>query len=236
MDEPLKNLIALCEEEKIKLSKFIDECLAEGEYLMAHHHSGALHQLNRTLQTLHTFCDPLYNTKQFQLTNLRMWEKRIAEAENDVWKELYAKQIKLTEEIIAQLSNTQTQKEQPEAISFFDDTLINLFSNKIKNVRLTLNKTEKLHLAFVYTKNSLKVTLPYLKQHIRRFILYDENIMILQKFGFEIAASDTKLILILTGSKHEILESLKLILSKIVFEIFYVKEFENESYIEFTEK
>jgi hypothetical protein len=78
--------------------------------------------------------------------------------------------------------------------------------------------------------------LPYVKHHIKKWTLYDENINSFKNLGFELAESETKLILILTGEKEVILNRVKLILSKVVFEIFYFKEFENESYIEFKEK
>jgi hypothetical protein len=54
--------------------------------------------------------------------------------------------------------------------------------------------------------------------------------------GFSFTKNESKLVLELKGDKDEILGNLKITLSKIVFEIFYFKEFTNESYIEINEK
>ena len=78
----------------------------------------------------------------------------------------------------------------------------------------------------------LKVILPYVKQHIKKWILYDDKITSLKNLGFYFIENETKLILTLTGDKEDILKRIKPILAKIVFEIFYFKEFDNESYIQ----
>ena len=80
------------------------------------------------------------------------------------------------------------------------------------------------------------MTLPYVKKHTKKLILHDDNINSFKNLGFNLTENETKLNLTLTGDKENILNRLKLILSKIIFEIFYFKEFENESYIKFTEK
>jgi hypothetical protein len=50
--------------------------------------------------------------------------------------------------------------------------------------------------------------------------------------GFAFTEDESKLVLKLQGDKDEVLKELKIVLSKIVFEIFYFREFDNESYIE----
>ena len=47
---------------------------------------------------------------------------------------------------------------------------------------------------------------------------------------------ETKLILILKGSKEIIESKLKIVLSKVTFEVFRHREFKNDSYIEIKEK
>ena len=82
----------------------------------------------------------------------------------------------------------------------------------------------------------MKVTLPHVKKLSKKWILYDDRINSFKNLGFDLAENNTKLILTLTGDKEKILKRVKIILSKIVFEIFYFKEFDNESYIQFTDK
>lgn len=50
------------------------------------------------------------------------------------------------------------------------------------------------------------------------------------------AENRSKLVLTLVGDKREILNKLNHVLAKIAFEQFYFKEFENESYIQYTDR
>ena len=236
MDNQLKLLISLYEEEKIRLQKLIDECLVETEYLMAHYHSEALYQLNGRLQTLHNIDDKLYDEKSYKLNRIKGLEKHIATEASDLMKEYYSKDILKAKEELEKLNEIHNQQTQPKDPSLLDEVLQRLIQKKIKNLKLILKREDNLFLAFSYSNKILKVTLPYVKQHIRKWTLYDDNINSFKYLGFELTENESKLTLKLSGNKDDILVKLKVILSKIVFEIFYFKEFDNESYIQFTEK
>ena len=75
MDDQLKTLIAACEEEKTRLQILIDEYLKEEEYLLAHYHSNALHDLNKKLRILHNFDDEFYDNKESQINKIRYYER-----------------------------------------------------------------------------------------------------------------------------------------------------------------
>ena len=77
MDNQLKLLISLYEEEKVQLQKLIDECLAETEYLMAHYHSQALYQINGRLQTLKNIDDKLFDEKDFRQRRIDSLQKQL---------------------------------------------------------------------------------------------------------------------------------------------------------------
>ena len=83
VDNQLKLLLSLYEEEKIRLQKLIDECLVETEYLMAHYHSQALYQLNGRLQTLHNIDDKLYDEKDFRQRGINGLQKQIETESSD---------------------------------------------------------------------------------------------------------------------------------------------------------
>lgn len=236
VDNQLKLLISIYEEEKVRLQKLIDECLVEAEYLMAHYYSQALYQLNGRLQTLHNIDDKLYDEKYFRQRRIEDLQKQIASESSDYMKEYLEKGLIREKEALEKLNQIPKQATLPDNETLLDETLKKLIANKIKNLKLVLKKSDNLFLGFSYSNKVLKVTLPYVKQHTKKWALHDDNINSFKNLGFNLSEAETKLILTLTGDKEDILNRLKLILSKIVFEIFYFKEFDNESYIEFTDK
>jgi hypothetical protein len=235
VDDQLKLLISVYEEEKIRLQKLIDACIAETEYLMAHYHSEALHQLNGRLQTLNNIDDNLYDEKESRQRWINDLQKKIEAESLTNMKEYLEKRLQHEKEALERLNQTPKQA-TPGHETLLDETLKKLVDKKIKNLRLVLKKTDNLYLRFSYSKKVLKLTLPYVKQHTKKWILNEDHINAFKNIGFELAESETKLCLTLTGDKEDILNRVQLILSKIVFEIFYFKEFANESYIQFSDK
>ena len=75
VDDQLKTLIALCEEEKSRLQILIQEYLKDEEYLLAHYHTNALYQLNQKLRILHNFDDEQYDNKESLRNRIRYYEK-----------------------------------------------------------------------------------------------------------------------------------------------------------------
>jgi hypothetical protein len=236
MDNQLKLLISLYEEEKFRLQKLIDESLVESEYLMAHYHSQALYQLNGRLQTLKNIDDKLFDEKYFIQRRIDGLQKRMGTESSDYMKDYYVKDLQRAKEELEKLNQIPKPATLPGNYNLLDETLKKLVDKKIKNLKLILKKADNLFLGFSYSKKTLKVTLPYVKQHIKKWVLYDDNISSFRNLGFNLIENETKLTLTLTGDKEDILKRLKVILSKIVFEIFYFKEFDNESYIQFTDK
>lgn len=236
VDNQLKLLISLYEEEKVRLQKLIDDCLVETEYLMAHYHSQALYQLNGRLQTLHNIDDKLYDDKHFKQRGIDFLQKQIASESSDYMKEYLEKRLVSEKEALEKLNQISKEATVSGNETLLDETLKKLVDKKIKNLKLILKKADNLFLAFSYSNKVLKVTLPYVKQHTKKWTLYDDNIISFKNLGFSLGESETKLTLTLNGDKAEILNRLKFVLSKIVFEIFYFKEFDNESYIQFTDK
>ncbi|HEY5465232.1 MAG TPA: hypothetical protein VIJ95_18365 [Hanamia sp.] len=217
MDNQLKLLISLYEEEKVRLQKLIDECLVETDYLLAHYHSQALYQLNGRLQTLKNIDDKLYDEKNFRQRRIDGLQKRIETESSDYIKEYYEKDLQRAKEELEKLNQIPKQAALPDNETLFDETLKKLVEKKIKNLKLILKKTDNLFLEFSYSRKILKVTLPYVKQHIKKWILYDDNINSFQNIGFDLTENEAKLTLTLTGDKEDILNRLKIILSKIIF-------------------
>jgi len=236
VDNQLKLLISLYEEEKIQLQKMIDECLVETEYLMAHYHSQALSQINSKLQTLKNLDDNLFDYKNFRQKRIDSIQKELEFESLDYIKEYHLRDIQQLKEELEKLNQISNLSVSKNNVELLEETLKKLLDKKVKNLTLILQKTNNLVLRFSYSKNVLKVTLPHVRQHKKKWILSNYDIEAFEKLGFNLTENETKLVLILTGDKESILNHLKLILSKVVFEIFYFREFENESYIVFTEK
>ncbi len=235
VDNQLKLLISLYEEEKLRLHKLIDESLVESEYLMAHYHTQALYQLNGRLHALKNIDDKLFDEKYLIQRRIEGLQKRMETESSDFMKEYYFKDLQRAKGELEKLNQIPKQATIPDNDNLLDETLKKLVDKKIKNLKLILKKGDNLFLGFSYSKKTLKVTLPYVKQHIKKWVLYDDHINSFRNLGFDLIENETKLTLTLTGDKEDILNRLKVILSKIVFEILYFKKFGNESYIQFTD-
>jgi hypothetical protein len=236
VDNHLKLLISLYEEEKIQLQGLIAQCLGDMEYLMAHYHFQALSRLNGRLQTLKNIDDKLFDSKYFRQERIDRLQKQMETESSDYMKSYYLKELQRAKEELEKLSQIPKPATASAQETLLDEMLKKLMGRKVKNLKLILKKSDNLFLGFSYSNKVLKATLPNLKQHTKKRILFDGDINAFKSLGFSLTESETKLTLTLTGAKEDMLNRLKLILSKVVFEIFYFKEFINESYIEFTDK
>ncbi len=214
----------------------MEAALGDEEYLLAHYHSEALQRLNKTIRALKNIDDNLFDRKEFEQRRIDRLKKQI-EAENLAYmKEYYIKELEDTEEKLKELNRIPQQEALTGNKTLLDESLKKLMDKKIKNLKLILKRADNLFLAFSYSGKVLKVVLPRVKQHVKKGLLFKSNINSFQGLGFRLNESETKLILALTGEKEDVLSRLKLILSKIAFEIFYCREFDNDSYIQFTDK
>lgn len=236
MENKLKLLISLYEAEKVQLQKLIDESVAEGEYLLAHYHSEALYQLNGRLQILNNIDAKLFDEKAIKQSGIIHLQELLKSENSDYMIEYLEKELRHKTEELEKLKQVSKQPAIPENEDLLDETFEKLIAQKIKNLKLILKKEDNLFVAFSYSKKVLKVTLPHIKVFTKKWILTDDNINSFKNSGFILNDNETKLTLTLTGSKEVILKNLKLILPKIFFEIFYYKQFDKESYIQFTER
>lgn len=237
MDSQLTLLISIYEEEKAQLQKDIELYLAEKEYLMAHYKSEALFQLNSRLQKLHNLEDPLYDQKEHLQRSLKQSQRQLASETEPYMKDLYDRWIREAQEELEKL-NQVSIVQMPSMIpqTFFDETLERLLKKEIKNLKLVLDQQQNLFLQFSYTKKKLTIILPDIHAHLKKWVFYEDQLTVLKNTGFQLSADGNRLMLSLTGEKAAILSQVKVILCKIIFEIFAFREFRNESYVCFTEK
>lgn len=233
MDHQLQLLIDLYEEEKEQLQQRIDACLADQEYLMAHYHSRALFQVNRRLQTLHNINDPLYDRKSSLQRSIHGLQKRFASETNTSLKNFYQEQISNEEKELEKLSQFQLPAITDGKKPLLRQTLERLLEKEIKNLELVLHQRDNLLLQFSYSKQVLKIVLPRVKQLCRKGILNDYHIDHFENAGFQL--TQNRLTLLVPGIRSDIPDKAITILSGIVFDLFYFKDFAQQSYIRFTE-
>lgn len=237
MDDQLALLLSLYEAEINQLEKRIEESLADKEYQMAHFHSKVLYRLNRKVQTLRAIEDEFSEEKYLiglSLKHLYAKLDTVTNMEEKVWLNEAIEERKARLEKLNSIK--PIEKTSNIGTSFFYETLRRLLSKEIKNVKLVLSKKDNLCLLFSYDKKTLRITIPHIKQHLKSQLIVQYQLILFEKNGFILSVSDSRLVLNLTGNKEEILCRAKIILSKIVFEIFNFKDFANESFIQFTEK
>lgn len=234
-DDQLRTLIFLYEEEKIQLQKRIEESLTESEYLMAHFHSEAMFELNTKLRTLHNLDDRLYDEKEFLKQKIGWMQKFLETEGSDYMTAYYKQELALAEGELKALNHIPKEAYFQHRETFLDEIINKMLAHKIKKLKLVFKKKDNFFLSLTYSKKVLKLTIPYVKQHTKSQLLHEENMIHLGKLGFILADNETRLTSQLTGNKDAILTRLKVMLSKIVFEVFYYKEFYNDTYIEFKE-
>jgi hypothetical protein len=235
LESKLSTLIAYYEEEKNTLLQLIDKCVKEEEYELAHFHQTALYLLNQKLQTLKNIEGKFYDEKSFKQKTIDLLEKELQSTNVEYLKENLTSVLLQRKEELEKLNQSSNKTDASGSVNIFDETLMSLFDKKIKSFKLILKKAANLFFEFTYYGKTLKITLPFIKQHIKKSTFHYDHLESFEKLGFKLTG-ENKLVLTVTGNKEEIEKKLKIILSKIVFELFYFKEFQNESYIEIKAK
>ena len=144
MDNQLKLLISLYEEEKIQLQILIDEYLAETDYLLAHYHSQALFQLNGRLQTLKNIDDKLFDQKDFKRRLIDTLQIQVENESSEFMKEFYLNDIQRIKKELECLNQISKSEKLSSNEILLDETLKKLLNSKIKNLKLILKKTDNL--------------------------------------------------------------------------------------------
>ena len=236
MDNQLKLLISLYEEEGVRLQALINECLQESEFLMAHYHSNALFQLNQKLYTLKSIDDKYFNQKNFLQLEIGRWQQELDAEPIEALKEHYRKNL---HRLISEIEKLDMESGYPGTAGNehdLDEVISKLLQGKIKNLKLILKRSCNLYFDIIYAERKLNLVLKQIKLHIKNGVLNEQQVKSFTQLGFVSSANNTKLILQFNGEKSKMHAECKLVLSKLVFEVFRFTSFENDSYISFTEK
>ena len=235
VDDQLFHLASLAEEERDRLKALIFNCLKESEYLIADHHQKALNRIESLLSKLNSFADPHYDEKAHRLNMIQYYKVMASEQEHPKIKEYYHNQIEQEKAILEELSRKTEQLGKSEIVQVFEPALQRLLLGQIKNLQFIISKEKNLLLKFSYSKKVLKLSLPDISRLLKDRVVYDYQLVLLGNFGFEYTKGKHRMVLTVSGSKEIVAEKLRVVVARILFDVFNYKEFTGQSYISFTE-
>lgn len=235
MNNQLSDLIAYYEEEKNRLLDLLNDYITESDYIAAHHHSMALAKVNYQLNIFYHLQDKAYSGKANLLGIIDSYEKQIESGISEFERNYYLKIIQKEREKLDKLRQSELSLDHIEHQDLLDSTLFKLIDKRIKYFNLILIKKKNFYLNFRLSKKQFVISLDNIKRHVKKHALYEGQINSLERSGFIFSSNRNKLTLFLPYAGSKDINSVKLILIKIVFEIFHFSEFENESYIEYKE-
>ena len=257
MENDLDICIALYEHEKSQLESMIQEYLIDVEgpdYLSAHYHQQALFKTNRILDKLYKIKDPLYPQKKSIQRQISIIETRIEELKKNGSN--YKSHIKLRDSeevkqkwlnqylnILNQNLNDLIKKldqlhKQPieNTLNLENQVLTNILDDltakRISQFKLILNRSINFYLQFFYKKNHVNIIIPNIKFMLKNHHIWKSQIEHFQKIGF-IQVNSNRLLYTLKISNIENLNKIKLLLTKIIYEVFVDDQFRNEHFIDF---
>ena len=228
----LDELIDFHEIEKSSLERMIDECIQEMDFKFARYYSKALRQVNRKLRTLKNFIDPFYDTKINLQSTKSIYELRIINEEFDSLKFFYQKQISEINKRLDQL-HQQKNKEILDGQEF-DDAIFDLVEGRIRGFKFHLKKEENFYLEFRrIEKIFLSISFTPAGNIKDDYLFWKWYLRPLKGLGFTFNEENDCLEYIydLKSFKNSI--SLKTFVSRILFDVYYYKDFDNPAYIEY---
>jgi hypothetical protein len=232
LNTDLQTLIGVLEEEKLNLLQLIDSSVKDQEYIYAHSHFKALKQINRRLQTLKNLEDKLYDEKYFKEESIKRLKKELESDTYEGLKSMLSRMIANSEEELRKLKEKPKEAPSEDNHHIISDHLDLVVTKKILGFRLVLNGADDLSLEIRRSNGSMKLTLPHIKKLKRNYILSRKKISKLKALGFQLPGKEEKLVLNIPLEETGLRQKISIILSVIVFEVFYFKELGGKSYIE----
>jgi len=154
---------------------------------------------------------------------------------SDHLREYMNRLIETNQKELQRLNEIPKKHKQESGSHVLDSHIEMLLGRKLRVFRIILMKNENLLLEIKRIKGIIRITLPYVNRLIKNYILFDERINKFKGLGFQFTDKGDKLIKSMSGDTEELRLSLRTLLAIIVFEIFYFKEFDKDTYIEIEE-
>lgn len=226
-------MIQELEKEQASLKRLIEDSVQNQEFLMAHFHAEALENINRQLQTLRNLEDKNFDNKRSIESSIRICERQLELDHSDTFKRHLQSQILRLKQELDQLN----ERSKVGAIDsdILTKYLESFVRNKLKGIKVILRRSSSFIFLIKRHRSGVRIMIPNLKALRKNYIINDENIRHFYALGFVIDDRESRLTLILSRDKNDLLTALKKIMVKIVFEIFYFRNFAGDTFIEVQE-
>ncbi|RAV97804.1 hypothetical protein DQQ10_26900 [Pseudochryseolinea flava] len=203
-------MIQELEQEKANLKNLIDDAVKNGEYLTAHFHQEGIAIINKKLHTLNNLDDKNFDKKSLA--------------------EIFG--------IPTQDDDTFSTSREKETDALTESSILfehlgELLSRKIKGINIVLKKSANLALRLSTDGAILKIEVSNVQALRKSMTITNHGLDHFIALGFTIEEGGDKLTF---RQKHQDAETslheIQTIISKIVFDIFYFKEFRGETFLE----
>lgn len=224
MKSDLDQIIEYLESESQSLDSSIKESLAEYDYLYAHYKQEGLGRLNNHLDTLKQFKDPNYGKRQ----DMERWIEWMNILNNNRSNSVFEEDVAAKKSELEKLNRNPVRKYFNDA-QLIDEALFDLMENRINRFRLYISKSDDFYLDFEIVASTLRIShQPDARFNDYEYLQYisaddDDNekrLYPLESLGFRWEDDDNKLVFIYNVKNIREATSIKILLSRIVYEKF----------------
>ncbi|MBF9140004.1 hypothetical protein [Hymenobacter properus] len=233
MRRKLNQLIVHYEAERRLLNEQLNECVEEFDHGMAHRFSKGLFLVNMQLQTLYNLRDHRHDEKVAALRHIESLEKFSQQERAGHRGGYYAAWIADERKKLAEWE-AQVRLPRPQTTAVAE-ALHKLLHGRITGFTLTLSRAMGLYLTFRLARRTLIITLPEVRRHREHYHLPKKRRRVLQRLGFRRYDQGDKLISFRPLATDADIGPAMSMLSYMAFELFYFREFDQESYLSYFE-
>ena len=229
----LQEVIEYYENEKRWLTASIREFLSDEEYLMAHYQSEGLSRIKHTLRILHGFQNPYYDRTELLTYQKESLEKAISKPGEHL---LGIDQLKqwLTEIEAELLELTGKKYEQRPDRQEFDDAIFDIVEGRSQGFRLHLKKESHFWIDFrLQDRHFIKISITPVHAITEEYLLGNYQIDTIKNLGFDFDEATGILHYSYTITGFKTAFFIKTLVARIIFDVFYFKEFDNPSFMEY---
>ncbi|WP_231425433.1 hypothetical protein [Pedobacter sp. Leaf250] len=225
MNEELNELIVSYEDEREELTKRLNECLEDFDYLGAHKFQKGIAIANHQLVILNSIKDPSYQ-KKTELENMIRYYDRLKTI-SPLISDYIDEQVAKTNVELNILSN---QKVDPFYDGQeFDDAIFDLAYSKILSIVFHLKKSSNLYLKFKCKKNNFIISVTPDEQIGNEVYFPKDKKRLLKSLGFKRNKTKEYFHLKLSLIHFKDSQQVKTIVSRVIYDVFYRNELDTET-------
>lgn len=230
MEEKSALVLSLYEEEKARLEALIKLCLEglEGpDYLSAHNYQKALSRVNSTIWTITRFEDKKYDDRQRYQKLLAIYENILSSKDDGSMKMHIPGIIQMIKEKLEGLPETEPSGNTQNDHGILEKAMLDLVLKKIRKFKIIFNKSEGVFLEISAKGRDIKLV----SSVVKKADLYSLQLGLLKKLGFELTKRN-RLVCLLKNVDENSLDTLRFLLTRLVFGVYYFRHPARENFIE----